>query len=225
MVSGRSDTFSIGKSIAPVRFIIFFLVFIGGTFAYNHWVEPQRWLESVAMGFDLGAFVFLVSLTGLLRASDPETIRRHARRNDANRTLVLVITTLLTLVIMAAISGELAGAKSGQGLAMARLIGTLSLAWLFANSIYALHYAHEYYTADPASDGDAEGIDFPETKEPDYSDFLYFSFTLGMTFQTSDCNITGRTIRRVVLLHSLAAFVFNIGVIAFTINSIGGGLG
>lgn len=225
MVSSRSDTFSLGKTIAPARFVIFFLVFIGGTIAYDHWVEPRRWLEAVAMGFDLGACLFLASLVNLLFASNPETIRRHARQNDANRILVLAITTVLTIVVLAAISGELGDAKSGDGLAMAKLIGTLSLAWLFANSIYALHYAHEYYTADPSGSGDLAGIDFPKTGEPDYSDFGYFAFTLGMTFQTSDCDITRRSIRRVALLHSLAAFVFNMGVIAFTINAIGGALG
>ena len=63
----------------------------------------------------------------------------------------------------------------------------------------------------------------PGTDEPDYWDFVYFAFTLGMTFQTSDVSITDRRIRRVVLGHSLAAFVFNLGVLAFTINVLGGG--
>jgi len=98
------------------------------------------------------------------------------------------------------------------------------LAWLFSNSIYALHYAHLFYSR---ADGgrDAGGIDIPDTKEPNYWDFVYFSFTLGMTFQTSDCQITSPRIRRVVIGHCLAAFVFNIGVLAFSINVLGGGGG
>ena len=71
--------------------------------------------------------------------------------------------------------------------------------------------------------GDAAGIEFPGTKSPDYWDFAYFSFTLGMTFQTSDVAVTSTAIRKVVLFHCFAAFVFNIGVIAFTINVLGGG--
>ena len=71
--------------------------------------------------------------------------------------------------------------------------------------------------------GSAAGSIFPIATEPDYWDFVYFSFTLGMTFQTSDVDITSRRVRRVVTGHCLAAFVFNLGVLAFTINSIGGG--
>lgn len=103
---------------------------------------------------------------------------------------------------------------------MAKLIGTLMLAWLFTNTVYALHYAHIYYSS--RDGGDQEGIDFPGGIAPDYLDFVYFSFTLGMTFQTSDAQITGRAIRRIATLHSFAAFVFNLGVVAFAINALGG---
>ena len=93
----------------------------------------------------------------------------------------------------------------------------LVLAWLFSNTVYALHYAHLAY-------GDAakcNGLSFPGTDEPLYWDFVYFAFTLGMTFQTSDVTISDQSLRRVVTLHSLAAFAFNIGVLAFTINVLG----
>jgi uncharacterized membrane protein len=101
------------------------------------------------------------------------------------------------------------------------IVGTLSLAWLFSNVVYALHYAHVFYSG---IDGkDARGIEFPKTDEPDYWDFLYFSTCLGMTFQVSDMNITSGRVRRVVMFHCLAAFVFNLGILAFTINVLGGG--
>jgi uncharacterized membrane protein len=100
------------------------------------------------------------------------------------------------------------------------VIGTLALCWLFSNLVYALHYAHLYYRA--GRGGDAGGLTFPGTDEPDYGDFVYFAFCLGMTFQTSDVTITDGGTRRVVTLHCLAAFVFNLGVIAFTINVLGG---
>ena len=101
------------------------------------------------------------------------------------------------------------------------MIATLVLAWLFSNIVYALHYAHLYYRR--GKDGkDRGGIDFPGTPEPDYSDFIYFAFTLGMTFQTSDSNITSGGMRSVVVFHCFAGFVYNIGVLAFTINVLGG---
>ena len=105
---------------------------------------------------------------------------------------------------------------------MIKLMATLLLIWLFANSVYMLHYAHAFYLENHEQGGDRGGIDFPKTRHPDYWDFAYFSFTLGMTFQTSDTDITSTQVRKIALLHSFAAFVFNIGVIAFTINVLGG---
>lgn len=69
---------------------------------------------------------------------------------------------------------------------------------------------------------DRGGVEVPGAKEPDYRDFMYFAFTLGMTFQTSDVQVTGRHMRQVVLLHCMLAFLFNMGVLAFTVNAIGG---
>jgi uncharacterized membrane protein len=102
------------------------------------------------------------------------------------------------------------------------IIGTLVLSWIFSNWIYSLHYAHLFYTRAPEDGGDTGGLEFPKTPEPDYWDFIYFGFCLGMTFQTSDVSVTDGRFRKVVTLHCLAAFVFNLGVIAFTINVLGG---
>jgi uncharacterized membrane protein len=213
---------NLGKHFAPPRFLLFLALLPAGFFAYRAAFRPQHWTDSAAMAFDLAAAVFLVSLVPLLREHGGDVIRRHADANDANRVLVLVVTFLLTVVVMAAISGELEGARKGDMIAAAKLVGTLAQIWLFANSVYALHYAHDWYTPDRAG-GDCQGIDFPGTREPTYGDFVYFAFTLGMTFQTSDTDITTHRVRGVAVLHCLAAFVFNIGVIAFIINTIGGG--
>ena len=125
------------------------------------------------------------------------------------------------MVILVAVAKELQGKP--QPSIVALVVGTLALAWLFSNTIYALHYAHLYYADADDDQADDKGLDFPKCDEPDYWDFLYFSFTLGMTFQTSDVEISSRRVRRVVLGHTMAAFVFNIGVLAFTINVLGGG--
>jgi len=213
---------TVGNRIAPRRFLLFLALLVAGYFAYRAVWPMAKWSDAAAMAFDAAAIVFLGSLIPLLRDSDADTIRDHAAKNNANRPLILVVTTFLTFVAMAAISGELQDAGNGDLPAVIKLVGTLFLIWLFANSIYALHYAHAYYTHSDETDGDAGGIDFPGTKTPNYDDFMYFSFTLGMTFQTSDTDITTTGIRRIALLHSFAAFVFNIGVIAFTINVLGG---
>ena len=211
----------IGQHIAPPRFIGF-LVALPLLALGWHWLFPAHfWTDCLAVGFDGAAAGMLLSMLPLLGEVTPAEMRRRAAANDANRLLVLVLTSVLTVVVMAAIVGELAGARAGHALSIVKLVASLVLIWLFANSTYALHYAHAYY-ARTAEGADAGGLEFPGTPSPSYSDFAYFAFTLGMTFQTSDVAITAPAIRRVALLHSFAAFVFNIGVIAFTINALGG---
>lgn len=210
----------LGKKIAPPRFVLFLVLLVAGFLVDWLAMGATSWTDAVAMAFDLAAFVFLLSLIPVLRDTSVPAIRRHAAENDANRLLVLIITTVVTMVVMAAIAGELPKASDGDRIAMAKLVATLVLTWLFANTVYALHYAHLYYSE--SGGGDRKGIDFPGEDDPDYLDFVYFSFTLGMTFQTSDTQISARPVRRIATLHSFAAFIFNIGVIAFTINAIGG---
>ncbi|WP_254895095.1 DUF1345 domain-containing protein [Novosphingobium sp. B1] len=215
----KSGGVALGNRLAPPRFVMFLVLLVAGLFGFRHFGSARSLLDAAAMAFDLAAVAFLLSLIPLVRDAEVADLRRHAADNDANRVLVLAITTIVTMVVMAAISGELPRASGGDRIAMAKLIGTLALTWLFANAVYALHYAHLFYTS---KDGkDARGVDFPGTDTPDYLDFAYFSFTLGMTFQTSDVEISSRQVRRIVTLHSFAAFVFNIGVIAFTINALG----
>ena len=102
----------------------------------------------------------------------------------------------------------------------ALIILTLIISWLFSNSVYALHYAHMAYIK--PGEG-CTGLRFPGTADPVYWDFLYFAFTCGMAFATSDVEVTDRSIRKVVTFHCLAGFAFNIGVLAFTVNLLASG--
>jgi uncharacterized membrane protein len=220
--TGRAPIADVGGWLAPPRFILFIALFVLGSSGWR--LAGHTLTDSLDLGFDGAGLVFLASLVPLFLArSDSAAMRRQAARNDANRVGVLGLTTLLTVVIMAAIAGELphVGHGGGHG-ALIKLIGTLILTWLFANVVYALHYAHLYYSPGDVPGEDMRGLDIPGGEDPDYLDFVYFAFTLGMTFQTADINITGRPIRRIAVLHGFAAFIYNIGVIAFTINAIGG---
>lgn len=210
----------LGNRIAPARFVGFVVLLLAGFVAIRGLLGDADWKDAAALAFDFAALAFLLSLVPLLRDGTATDMRRHAAQNDANRLLVLVLTSLLTLVAMTAVTGELPRVRAGESLAAVKLVATLLLIWLFANSVYALHYAHAFY----ANEGghDRRGLDFPGTDTPSYGDFAYFALTLGMTFQTSDVAVTASAIRRIVILHSFAAFVFNIGVIAFTINVLGG---
>jgi uncharacterized membrane protein len=170
--------------------------------------------------FDIASAVFLLLILGLLRRGEASQMREASRRNDANRVVLLFITVVVMIAILVAVYKELQGKNDTAAIAL--VIATLTLAWLFANVVYALHYAHLYYL-DGEDGKDQGGLQFTNCDEPDYWDFLYFSFTMGMTFQTSDTAIGSRQLRRIATGHGLAAFVFNLGVLAFTINTLGGG--
>jgi uncharacterized membrane protein len=208
---------AVGHRIAPARFLIFAAALVvGGGGACALGADPRT---ALLIGFDMAAFVFLVALVPLFGA-DPDRMRRTAEANDANRAGLLAITILLSLVILFAVGTLIASPGKLARSDIVLIVATLALAWLFANMVFTLHYAHLYYLQ--ARGHDRGGIEVPGVKEPSYWDFLYFSFTLGMTFQTSDVTISGAHMRRVVLGHCMAAFVFNMGILAFTVNAIGG---
>ena len=211
-------TLNLGKKIAPPRFIAFLVLLIAGGALL---IPPLGMGRGFMAAFDVASALFLVSLAKLLRNADADQMRKHAAANDANRAVLLGITGLVMVAVLVAVAKELQG--KSDALAIALVVATLILAWLFSNTIYALHYAHLFYSDCDGDGNDRGGLDFPNCAEPDYWDFLYFSFTLGMTFQTSDVEISSRHMRFISLGQCLAAFVFNLGILAFTINTLGGG--
>jgi uncharacterized membrane protein len=210
---------TIGNSIAPWRFIAFLAIMLVGI------VPGRSWLGTFPLGiiaaFDIAAALFLVLCLQLLTISDPAEIERIAEQSDANRTLLLVITGIVMAVLLIAVGAETVGRQTHM-LDKALIIVTLIVAWLFSNTVYALHYAHMAYVAPEAG---CAGFRFPGTPEPIYWDFVYFAFTCGMAFATSDVEVTDQRIRKVVTFHCLAAFAFNIGVLAFTVNLLASGGG
>ena len=206
---------TIGNTIAPARFLVFMAVLF---MAVPIAAEPlHSWALAAMAGFDVAGLTFLALCLPLLSTRETAVIREHARANDANRHVLLAITGIVMTILLIAIAAEAVG-RTPQPFTRILIVGTLIIAWLFSNSVYALHYAHLAYMQPEIG---CSGLSFPGTDEPIYWDFVYFAFTLGMTFQTSDVTISDQHIRRVVTLHSLAAFFFNIGVLAFTINVLG----
>jgi uncharacterized membrane protein len=210
---------TIGNRIAPWRFIMFLAVLIIGA------APAGLWLGSNALGiiaaFDLAAILFLASCWSILAISDPFEIERIARLNDANRTFLLGVSGIVVAVLLIAVGAETVG-RHPDVTTRTLIIVTLIIAWLFANTVYALHYAHMAYVQPPSG---CAGFRFPGTPQPVYWDFVYFAFTCGMAFATSDVEVTDQRIRKVVAFHCLAAFAFNIGVLAFTVNLLASGGG
>jgi uncharacterized membrane protein len=208
---------TIGNIIAPPRFLVFLGMLLIGFPIALHFLD--RWALAAMGTFDVSSIVFLASCITLLGTREARSIREHAKANDANRVLLLVLTGIVMAVLLIAIRAE-SVVSNPQPMTKAMIIVTLALAWLFANTIYAFHYAHLVYNN---PDGGCVGLDFPHTDHPVYWDFVYFSFTCGMAFATSDVVVTDTDMRKIVTIHCLAAFAFNIGVIAFTINVLGSG--
>jgi uncharacterized membrane protein len=208
---------SIGRIVAPWRFLMFIALLATAV------VPASLQLGSVWLGFiaafDVAALLFLLSCWSILKISDPAEIERLARLNDANRTFLLSVTVIVLAVLLIAMAAQTVGGHPDT-VTKLLIITTLVVAWLFSNTVYALHYAHMAYVDAPAG---CAGFRFPGTAEPVYWDFVYFAFTCGMAFATSDVEVTNQKIRKVVTFHCLAAFAFNIGVLAFTVNLLASG--
>ena len=210
-----AKSLNLGNRIAPPRFLAFLaFLLVGFPVAFS---LLGHWSLAAMTAFDLAAVLFLISCIPLLGTREARVIRDHAHANDANRVLLLVITGIVMAVLLIAISAEAVG-HNPQPVTKALIITTLALAWLFANTVYAFHYAHLVYNHPEVG---CVGLEFPRTPHPVYWDFVYFSFTCGMAFATSDVVVTESRMRKIVTIHCLAAFAFNIGVIAFTINVLG----
>ncbi len=209
---------TIGNRVAPWRFVLFFALLAAGIATAWSYLEPSL---AVMAGFDLAALGFIASCMRLFN-DEADKMRKAARENDANRVTLLAVALILSFVILVAVAGELAGDRHLTRIETILVLATLGLAWAFANLVYALHYAHLYYSG---TDGgrDQAGLDFPgDRPEPDYWDFLYFSFTLGVALQTSDVCVTSPGIRRTVTVHCVAAFVYNLVVLALAVNVLAG---
>jgi uncharacterized membrane protein len=179
------------------------------------------------VAFDLAAVVFLGAVWIMMARATTADMRRRAQIEDEGRYVVLALSAAAAVAILLAITSQLQEIRDPTSTATALRVTlaavTILLAWFFMNTIFALHYAHFFYGDSDASAGaEARGLDFPGRADPDYWDFLYFSFVIGMTFQVSDVQIENHRLRRLGLAHGVLAFFFNVVVVALTINIIAG---
>ena len=184
----------------------------------HHW--PAR--DTAIAAWDIGAGVYLVMLMELYANCPAGRMEDNARAQEAGEWTLFFLVLAGATASFAAILGEfgsmkeVSGAVKGEKVAI--VVATLAISWLLTQAIFALRYAHEFYSRiTPSADLDG-GLDFPSEKTPDYWDFVYFSVVLGMTFQVSDVQITSRKLRRLATLHGLLGFLFNTVIIALTVN-------
>ncbi len=182
-----------------------------------------RPITRALVAWDLFATFYLALVYVTTLRSGVDHIRRNAARQDDGRFLILIITALGAFASIAAIVSEL-GVKDRGGFELGLAVLTIALTWACVHTTFALHYAHEFYR----DDGSPGGLEFPgrddDKDEPDYWDFVYFSFVVGMTAQTADVGISDRMIRRTVTVHGLIAFVFNTALVALIVNIAAGAI-
>jgi uncharacterized membrane protein len=188
---------------------------------------PASPMRRAVFGWDIGIAVYLGLLLQMAVQATPKSMSRRAQLEDATRWLFLALLAGAAWFSMFALLGLLRDAHGASGhlpLELALLAGaTILLSWLLAHTAFAVHYAHDYY-ADLAAKR-PKGLLFPgDEREPDYWDFLYFSFVVGMTCQVSDVQVATRFWRRLVLAHGVVAFLFNTVVLALSINLLAGQL-
>jgi len=153
-----------------------------------------------------------------------------ASEEDNTRFLIFVFIIGAAFISLFAIILLLQSAPNAKGLSHHILLTACSVffSWTLIHTVFTLRYAHLYYTYPSrqhleTGDEPHGGLDFPgDTEHPDFLDFAYFSFVLGMTFQVADVSITGRNIRRLALLHGFIAFVYNTIIVALSINIVSG---
>ena len=176
--------------------------------------------------WDAGVVVAMVLLFSL-RNTLPDTMKRIAAQQDAGKWAVLTLALLAAGANLVAIAGEVPlirnAAEFEKGLRIALVISTIVLSWTFMHTIFALHYAHDYYSSSATTtDKIRNGLQFPGEGMPGYMDFAYFSFTIGMTFQVSDVQITDPDMRKLALTHGIMSFFYATGILALTINMVSG---
>ncbi|MFF1358369.1 DUF1345 domain-containing protein [Streptomyces sp. NPDC058297] len=170
----------------------------------------------VLSGIAATELVFVLAGWAVLWPMDAKATKANARREDFQPvTDELVIVGVALCGLVATVLLLLLGKSESGHAAAAVALGGVFMAWAALHLMYATRYAYLYYTA-------SGGIDFNNDDPPAYSDFLYFSYNLGMTYQVSDTNVSTSTIRAVVLRHSLLSYVFGTSILATTINLVTG---
>jgi uncharacterized membrane protein len=178
----------------------------------------ERIVTRVLIGWDVAVMIYLVLAYVMITRFDLALVHRRAASQDEGGLLILMLTVLAAVFSLAAIIDELGAARgtASANLYFAHAVLTILLSWTFIQTIFAFHYAHEFYGE--GRDQHVGGLEFPNDEEPDYWDFIYFSFVIGMTFQVSDVQVTSKFIRRLVVAHGFVAFVFNVAILALMVN-------
>jgi uncharacterized membrane protein len=207
------------KMSRPVRVVYgrprTFISILIGLVAYALLPNSLRPVTRALLGWDIFAAAYLLLVYTMMFRCGLARIKRNAVLQDDGRFLILLVVAFGAFASIAAIVFEL-GASNHSVPALTLATVTIALSWAAVHTIFALHYAHEFYRG--AKPG---GLQFPSGEQhenADYWDFVYFSFVIGMTAQVSDVGITDKTIRRTATVHGIISFIYNTALVALMVN-------
>jgi uncharacterized membrane protein len=188
----------------------------------------QAFATALVGAWDLSALFHIGFAWIIISRLDPAEVHHDATLQDGSRSLILAFILLASAASLLSVGFVLGPVKEMQAqerlLHIALSVVAIISSWLLVHTTFTLHYAHVYFRENllSADKGQPPALDFPGNPAPDYLDFAYFSFVIGMTCQTSDVGVRSRRIRRLSLLHGLLSFAFNTIILALTINVIAG---
>ena len=218
--AAKRPTWIVRVGMAHKRLVISAVIGIATIFVLR--LTDLTLVTRLLLGWDTGVAIYLVwAATVMARCSTVAQLKRNAAIQDEGGFAILLLTVGAAIASLGAIFAELAAlerANPHYGLHVALAVATVVLSWTFTHTIFALHYTHDFY-------GEAEranGLKFPGNTHPDYWDFVYFAFVIGMTFQVSDVAVTNRSIRRLVVAHGALSFFFSTTIVALTVNIAAG---
>jgi uncharacterized membrane protein len=188
------------------------------------WLLPISQMDDIRIPLSGATFflVYLASSIVLAGSLTTENLRKKASIEDEG----IVVIVLITLAVIALSIGSLVlllGSDPRKGWLLLPAVANVPLSWATLHTIMAFHYAHLFYS--PFEGGepkarDTGGLEFPKTNEPSVADFVYFSFVVGMTAQTSDVDVTSRQMRNTTIAHAVVSFFFNTVILALAVNVV-----
>ncbi|WP_092007165.1 DUF1345 domain-containing protein [Polaromonas sp. OV174] len=189
---------------------------------------PLAWPFRALLGWSAGIALYLILAWWLCVRFDAERTRERAQAQDEPSMVLFLLMLLATVTCVAAITVMMQQSKDFSGmqrtLQIALSVVALVASWLFIQTIFAFRYAHRYYQQEMQREPNGPGLQFPGGLDPDYFDFLYYAFVVGMTSQVSDVQVTSRQMRRLTLVHGVLSFGFNMLILALSINVVAGAL-
>ncbi len=206
IVRGRPRLF-VGLGVAVVSFFLL--------------TPLHRPAVRAVLAWDIGSIVFLALAAAMFFRSENRDIMADAEAQQEGEWSIFALTLIGAVMSFIAIFLFTDSHHTARKtLYFGFVVLTLALSWLVTQVTFTYRYAHEYYSADWTREPRQieRGIEFPSDDQPDYLDFVYFSFVLGMTFQVADCNLTSKKMRRLATLHGLISFMFNTVILAFSVN-------